>query len=60
MFRYDCCGKTSRPGEKQNRVVLVRRPREYTLEKDGHPGTGWETVKESALCSEHAPKKDTE
>ena len=59
MFRYECCGKTSKAGEKQNRVVITKRPREYSLEKDGHPGTGWEIAKEQTVCAAHDPSKKT-
>jgi hypothetical protein len=53
MFKCDVTGKTSKRGEKLNKIVIQTRPRVYTEKvwEDGELveieiGKGWEIVKE--------------
>ena len=48
MFNCEECGKTSKTGEKQSKVVVETRPKTYA---NGQEVTlGYETVKEKVLC----------
>jgi hypothetical protein len=48
MFHCGLCGRQSDPGEKQKKVVVVKRPMTYT-KKDGSPSYGWEIAREIPL-----------
>ena len=61
MFKCELTGKTSKPGEKLQRVVIATRPKVYhamVLNEDTRRyervevGTGFETVKELKMTEE--------
>jgi hypothetical protein len=55
VFKCGKCNKLSAPGEKQKRVVVQKRQRNYTnynpRVKQEKVTVGWEIVKELGLCS---------
>lgn len=55
---FQCAhGHTSKPKEKQVRVVAQTRPKTYYETREGKRvvvGTGHETVTELVMCQEHA------
>lgn len=67
MYRCTRCGKLSEPREPQHKVVLEKRPREYTQKIVRGYGksartivrksTGWEIAKEGAICPRCAAKE---
>ena len=52
MFKCDQCGKTTKSGEKQERVPMKHRPKKYynpNSKRNKHT-VGHEIVKEIVLC----------
>lgn len=59
MFKCEITGKTTRPGDKMNKIVVKTRPRVYTEKvwEDGElveieVGQGWEIVREISASDE--------
>ncbi len=48
-YRCEECGKVSKPGEKQNRIVVETREVDYE-QKDFTRTKGWEIVREIKVC----------
>jgi len=53
MFRCSITNKLSKPGEKQNKVVIEKRDKVYTDPDTGEViSKGWEIVKEISVTDE--------
>jgi uncharacterized protein YqkB len=54
MFKCGSCRAQQAKGVKTTRLVVERRPKDYTrLDKNGQPvliGRGWEIVRELLVC----------
>lgn len=52
MFKCEDCGKVTQPNEKQVRVVVETRRKQYQNERREIVGEGVETVREKKVCGE--------